>query len=73
MQICVLNICLCVCVEGGSNPQILCTVKLLTTGQHWDQNYGRFRGVAGFMRLPLQRNVQQGLKESANIQGGPVL
>jgi hypothetical protein len=32
-----------------------------------------FRGVAGFMGLPLQRNVQRGLKKSADIQGGPVL
>jgi hypothetical protein len=37
------------------------------------KNYGQFRGVAGFMRLPLQRNVQQGLKKLADIQGGPVL
>jgi hypothetical protein len=26
-----------------------------------------------FVRLPLQRNDQQGLKKSADIQGGPVL
>jgi hypothetical protein len=26
--------------------------------------------VAGFMRLPLQRNVQQGLKKLADIQEG---
>jgi hypothetical protein len=32
----------------------------------------RLRGVFGFVRLPLQRNVQQGLKKSADIQGGPV-
>jgi hypothetical protein len=37
------------------------------------KNYGQFRGLAGFMRLSLQRNVQQGLKKSADIQGGPVL
>jgi hypothetical protein len=37
------------------------------------KNYGRFRGVAGFMRLPLQRNVQQELKKSAYIQEGLVL
>jgi hypothetical protein len=37
------------------------------------KNYGRFWGVASFMRLPLQRNVQQGLRKSAHIQGGPVL
>jgi hypothetical protein len=29
--------------------------------------------VAGFMRLSLQRNVQQGLEKSADIQGGLVL
>jgi hypothetical protein len=29
--------------------------------------------MAGFMKLPLQRNVQQGLKKLANIQGGRVL
>jgi hypothetical protein len=29
--------------------------------------------MAGFMRLLLQRNVQQGLKKSADIQGGLVL
>jgi hypothetical protein len=44
----------------------MCTVKLL-------KNYGRFREVAGFMKLHLHRNVQQGLKKLANIQGGPVL
>jgi hypothetical protein len=32
------------------------------------KTYGRFRGVAGFVRLPLQRNVQQGLKKLADIQ-----
>jgi hypothetical protein len=36
------------------------------------KNYGWFRGMASFMRLPLQRNAQQGLKKSADIQGGPV-
>jgi hypothetical protein len=36
------------------------------------KKYGRFRGVAGFLRLPLQRIVRQGLKNSADIQGGPV-
>jgi hypothetical protein len=29
--------------------------------------------MAGFMRLPLQKNVQQGLKKWADIQGGTVL
>jgi hypothetical protein len=29
--------------------------------------------MAGFMRFPLQRNVKQGLKKLADIQGGPVL
>jgi uncharacterized protein YcaQ len=33
---------------------------------------GRFRGVAGFVRLTLQKNVLQGLKKSADIQGGSV-
>jgi hypothetical protein len=47
-------------------------VKLLWTGQHWDLNNGRFRGVAGFVRLLLQRIVREGLKKSADIQGGPV-
>jgi hypothetical protein len=28
--------------------------------------------VTGFVRLPLQRNVQQGLKKSADIEGEPV-
>jgi hypothetical protein len=28
--------------------------------------------MAGFVRLPLQRNVQKGLEKSANIQGGSV-
>jgi hypothetical protein len=37
------------------------------------KNYGQFRGVASFMRLTLQRNVQHGLKKSADIQGEPVL
>jgi hypothetical protein len=31
-----------------------------------------FRGVAGFVRLSLQRIVWQGLKKSADIQGEPV-
>jgi hypothetical protein len=30
-------------------------------------------GVAGFMRLPLKKNVQHGLKKSVDNQGGPVL
>jgi hypothetical protein len=48
-------------------------VKLLKTGQLWDQKiYGWLRGMAGFQRLPLQRNVQQGHKKLADIQGGPV-
>jgi hypothetical protein len=33
---------------------------------------GQFQGVASFVRLPLQINVQQGLKKSANIQGGSI-
>jgi hypothetical protein len=33
---------------------------------------GRFRGVAGFVSLLLQRIVKQGLKKLAGIQGGPV-
>jgi hypothetical protein len=36
------------------------------------KKYGGFRGVAGFVRLPLQRIVRQGLKKSADIQGEPV-
>jgi hypothetical protein len=36
------------------------------------KKYDRFRGVTGFVRLPLQRNVQQGLKKSADIEGEPV-
>jgi hypothetical protein len=37
------------------------------------KKYGRFRGVAGFVRLILQRIVRQGLKKSADIQGGPAV
>jgi hypothetical protein len=33
---------------------------------------GRFRGVASFVRLPLQKNVQKGIRKSADIQGEPV-
>jgi hypothetical protein len=48
-------------------------VKLLKTGQHWGQKkIGQFRGMAGFVRLLLQRIVKQGLKNLADIQGGPV-
>jgi hypothetical protein len=47
---------------------LLYIVKLLKTGQQWDQ----VRGVAGFVRLLLQRNVQQGLTKLADIQRGPV-
>jgi hypothetical protein len=36
------------------------------------KKYGRFRGLASFVRLPLQRIVQQGLKKLADILGGPV-
>jgi hypothetical protein len=43
--------------------------KLATTST---QKYDWFRGMAGFVILPLQRNVQQGLKKSADIHGGPV-
>jgi hypothetical protein len=37
------------------------------------KKYGRFRGVAGFAILPLERIVKHGLKKSANIQGRPVI
>jgi hypothetical protein len=47
-------------------------VKLLETGQHWDNKKGWFRRVTGFVAPPLQWNVQQGLKKFADIQGGPV-
>jgi hypothetical protein len=47
-------------------------VKLLYTGQHWDQKIWRYRGVAGFMRLLLQKLNRQGLKKSVDIQGGQV-
>jgi hypothetical protein len=43
----------------------LSTVKLL-------KKYDWFRGVAGFVRLNLQRIVRWGLKKSADIQGGLV-
>jgi hypothetical protein len=43
--------------------------KLASTGT---RKYGRSRGVAGFVRLLLQRIVHEGLKKSADIQGGPV-
>jgi hypothetical protein len=33
---------------------------------------GRFRGMAGFVRLLLQRIIKQGLRNLADIQGGPV-
>jgi hypothetical protein len=36
------------------------------------KKYGQFRGVASFVRLLLQRIVQQGLKKLAGIQGEPV-
>jgi hypothetical protein len=36
------------------------------------KKYGRFRGMADFVRLRLRRNVWEGLKKSADIQGGPV-
>jgi hypothetical protein len=55
-----------------SHSLIWTTVKLLQTGQHWDKKIGRFRGVASFVRLPLQRIVRQGLKKLANILGKPV-
>jgi hypothetical protein len=43
--------------------------KLTSTGT---KIIGRFRGVAGFVRLHLQRIVKQGLKKSADIQGGTI-
>jgi hypothetical protein len=44
------------------------------TSQNWQElgpkNYhGRFRGVAGFMRLPLRRIAQQGLKKIGRYSG----
>jgi hypothetical protein len=36
-----------------------------------DKN-GWFKGLAGFVRLLLQRNILNGLEKSVNIQGGPV-
>jgi hypothetical protein len=33
------------------------------------QKFDRFRGVAGFVGLPLQRIAEQRLKKSADIQG----
>jgi hypothetical protein len=30
------------------------------------------RGMVGFVRLPLQRNIQQGFKKLVDIHGGPV-
>jgi hypothetical protein len=54
------------------NNAFMNTVKHFQTGQHWDQKNGRFRGVTSFVSLILQRIVWPGLKESANIKGGPV-
>jgi hypothetical protein len=45
------------------------TSKPVSTGT---KKYGQFRGVANFLRLSLRRNVQQGLKKSADIQRGLV-
>jgi hypothetical protein len=53
------------------NPHVY-TVKLPKPARTGTRKYGRFRGVVGFVRLHLQRIVCQGLKKSANIQGGPV-
>jgi hypothetical protein len=52
-------------------------VKLLKTGQHWDQKYWWFRGVAGFMRLPLKELFSRDLKNwlifrEGQIYEGPV-
>jgi hypothetical protein len=38
----------------------------------WTQKTVRFRGVASFVRLLLQRIFKLGLKNLADIQGGPV-
>jgi hypothetical protein len=49
--------------------------KYSETSQNWPalgKKIGRFRGVAGFVRLILQRIVKQGLKKLTDIQGGPV-
>jgi hypothetical protein len=48
------------------------TVKLLKTGQRWDKKIGRFRGVAVFVRLLLQRLGKQGLEKLVAMQGEPV-
>jgi hypothetical protein len=47
------------------------TVKLLSASTG-TKKYDRFRGVAGFVRLALQRIVRQGLEKLDDIQGGPV-
>jgi hypothetical protein len=50
--------------------------KYSETSQNWPalgpKKKGQFRGVAGFMRLLLQRIVKQGLKNLADILGDPV-
>jgi hypothetical protein len=60
-------------VWDSSKTHLLCIEwnfsKPVSTGT---KNYGWFRGVADFMRLLLQRINRQGLKKSADIQGGPV-
>jgi hypothetical protein len=53
-------------------PKIRSTVKFSELTSAGTKKFGRFRGMAGFMRLPLQRIVRQGLKKLADIQGGPV-
>jgi hypothetical protein len=50
------------------------TVKLISKPASTGINKsGQFGGLTGFVRLPMQRNIQQGLEKLADIQGGPVL
>jgi hypothetical protein len=52
----------CYCTSGNFS-------KPASAGTNKD---GQFRGMTGFVRLTLLRNVWQGLIKSVDIQGGPV-
>jgi hypothetical protein len=74
---------LCPSVRLAVRPSELISPKLLIRNciDEWNffkpastgtERYGQFRGVAGFVRLPLLRIVWRGPKKSASIQGEPV-
>jgi hypothetical protein len=76
-----LNTCIYISRVFAFDIFINCTDSHLLLYEQWNfskpasngtKKYGRYRGVAGFVRLLLQRIVKQGLKKSADFQGGPV-